>query len=267
MKELPIYIFLNQARTSRIGTFDQVLITLTQEASVMHGDGLFGLSSVECDTGVKRVQNFKVAINSPASTIQLKAEVEPGTINCTVRFYYGVTIRGMGHGRLRLFDTNTGGLGFTIFPKNYKDGCFITTATLNYLKKGDDCKELQLFRKVRDEFVENHFPKYAEAYRSVAPKIVERINQLENSEEIYKGIWEDYLSLVYEKLCENRYNEAFSIYTSLMEELSNDYLNRKVDKIETFMMDRLNSNLGFDIDRIIEEDNNESTNNLESKTT
>lgn len=74
--------------------------------------------------------------------------------------------------------------------------CFITTAVCDSFGKADDCYELTAFRNFRDKWLVNQSDgkNLIAEYYEVAPKIVEKINSLSNAAEIYKNIWNDYLS-------------------------------------------------------------------------
>ena len=74
--------------------------------------------------------------------------------------------------------------------------CFITTAVCDSFDKADDCYELTAFRNFRDKWLafQSDGKKLIAEYYDVAPKIVEKINSLTDSAEIYKNIWRDYLS-------------------------------------------------------------------------
>jgi len=73
--------------------------------------------------------------------------------------------------------------------------CFITTAVCDSFGKADDCYELTAFRNFRDKWLalQSDGKNLIAEYYEVAPKIVEKINSLTNSAEIYKNIWSDYL--------------------------------------------------------------------------
>ena len=75
------------------------------------------------------------------------------------------------------------------------EGCFITTAVCENFGKSDDCYELTAFRNFRDKWLtlQTDGKFLIEEYYNVAPKIVEKINSLTNSTEIYKNIWSNYL--------------------------------------------------------------------------
>lgn len=70
------------------------------------------------------------------------------------------------------------------------------TAVCDSFGKADDCYELTAFRNFRDKWLalQEDGKNLIAEYYDVAPKIVEKINSLSNSAEIYKNIWQDYLS-------------------------------------------------------------------------
>lgn len=74
--------------------------------------------------------------------------------------------------------------------------CYITTATCCALNKGDDCYELQMFRRFRDEWLlkQKDGKEIIDDYYRIAPKIVEMIDKQTNARLIYKNIWDSYLS-------------------------------------------------------------------------
>lgn len=74
-------------------------------------------------------------------------------------------------------------------------GCFITTAVCDSFGKADDCFELTTFRKFRDGWLTSQPDGKAliAEYYSIAPRIVDRINRLADSAQIYKSIWREYL--------------------------------------------------------------------------
>lgn len=75
-------------------------------------------------------------------------------------------------------------------------GCFITTAVCNSFGKTDDCYELTTFRKFRDTWLaaQPDGKSLIEEYYSIAPRIVDEINKLADSAQIYKNIWQKYLA-------------------------------------------------------------------------
>ena len=76
-----------------------------------------------------------------------------------------------------------------------KNGCFITTAVCKTLLKTDDCYELTMFRKFRDNWLmmQPDGEALIREYYAVAPAIVQRIDSLPNAKAIYHDILEMYL--------------------------------------------------------------------------
>ena len=77
-------------------------------------------------------------------------------------------------------------------PSNYdKEGCFISTACLEAEGLSDNCLELKILRKFRDDFVlkTEKGEREIEEYYRIAPIIVSKINSNENSQEIYKTLF------------------------------------------------------------------------------
>ena len=74
-------------------------------------------------------------------------------------------------------------------------GCFVTTAVCDSLGKPDDCAELTAFRNFRDGWLtaQPDGKSLIAEYYSVAPKIVDKINCLADSAQIYDSLREKYL--------------------------------------------------------------------------
>ena len=100
--------------------------------------------------------------------------------------------------------------------EQYKDqfnkGCFITTATCSALNKPDDCYELTTFRRFRDTWLlrQDDGSALIKEYYRIAPLIVDRINRLPNSEEIYRSIWNEWLAACLTLIEQNK-NEACKV--------------------------------------------------------
>ena len=104
--------------------------------------------------------------------------------------------------------------------------CYITTAVCESLGKDDDCYELNILRDYRDNYLRNAEggEKIVNAYYDIAPSIVKRINKCNNSNEIYKEIYEKYLSPCISLLENNKKDECKEIYSSMVIELEEKYL-------------------------------------------
>ena len=107
-----------------------------------------------------------------------------------------------------------------------RDSCFITTAICKSLGKADDCEELTTLRKFRDEWLVNQLEgkDLIAEYYSIAPQIVNKINSLPNSAQVYKNLLHDYLEpcLVF---IEHGNNQACKqLYTEMVTYLKGNYL-------------------------------------------
>lgn len=110
--------------------------------------------------------------------------------------------------------------------KNKKSGCFITTAVCDSFRKSDNCYELTSFRFFRDNWLIDQLDgaSLIAEYYSIAPKIVDKINRLKNSGEIYQSIWDEWLSSCL-KLIEQGRNEDCKIrYINMVNHLKKTFL-------------------------------------------
>ena len=73
--------------------------------------------------------------------------------------------------------------------------CFITTAVCESSGKPDDCEELKILRKFRDEFMlaDEERKKLVAEYYEIAPEIVRKIKTLENAGEIFSEILDRFI--------------------------------------------------------------------------
>ena len=98
-------------------------------------------------------------------------------------------------------------------------GCFITTATLTALGKGDKCHELETFRRFRDTYVAENYPNDIEEYYAKAPLIVDEIQKKADAIIVFNHLWKNDLSLAYKAIMEGKDEKAYSIYRNAMERL------------------------------------------------
>ena len=102
----------------------------------------------------------------------------------------------------------------------HKKFCYITTAVCQSFGKSDDCHELTVLRDYRDNYLASlpNGKELIEKYYDVAPTIVKHIDQRADAKEIYRSIWEEYLSPCISLIesgqmetCRKRYEEM--VYT------------------------------------------------------
>lgn len=108
------------------------------------------------------------------------------------------------------------------FKKHY---CYITTAVCRSLGKPEDCSELTLLRKFRDEYMQQseEGEKCIQEYYNIAPSIVKSIDKLPNSDEIYFNIWKKYLAPCIEDIKNKRQQECMVRYTEMVYDLQRKF--------------------------------------------
>ena len=95
----------------------------------------------------------------------------------------------------KVYENDSACLYFEETRSSSGTGCFLTTACCEYKGLPDDCHELTIMRKFRDEYLKSkqYGKEMIDAYYERAPKIVERINQSDRKNEmldyIYKEIY------------------------------------------------------------------------------
>lgn len=99
-----------------------------------------------------------------------------------------------------------------------KGGCYITTAICQQNGKPDNCYELQMFRRFRDEWLEKQpdGKNLIQEYYQTAPGIVEAIDKQPNSFAIYKNIENTYLKPCLKYIEEGRLEQCKSLYSEMV---------------------------------------------------
>ena len=105
--------------------------------------------------------------------------------------------------------------------------CYLTTACMkHYMDEFDDnCYYLDILRWFRDNYVSLEDKK---EYYSIAPKVVETINELENSNEMYNQIYYKVIQVCVRLIEYGRYDEAYCIYKENVLDLQNKYVKKLV---------------------------------------
>ncbi len=106
------------------------------------------------------------------------------------------------------------------FSKRDSGGCFLTTACCEYMSKPDNCYELAMMRKLRDEYIIETLGRkdLIDEYYACAPGIVEKLNKADNCEELYGKIYSDVTECaVYME--HERNDLAFEKYLKMFENL------------------------------------------------
>lgn len=117
------------------------------------------------------------------------------------------------------YDSIRGGFKKGIF-------CYITTAVCRSMDKPDDCYELNTLRAYRDGYLSEteEGRRIVEEYYNIAPTIVKRIDRQEDAHNIYRGIWEEYLSRCIRLIEEDEKDKCKELYISMVRSLKKEYL-------------------------------------------
>lgn len=111
---------------------------------------------------------------------------------------------------------------------DYKNAsrCFVTTAVCLTMGKPDDCEELTVMRKFRDDWL-RHRPGGAEQieeYYKIAPGIVKKIDAESNRKAIYEGIYWEYIVPCVDNAEKGNYSVTRRVYTDMLDRLKHQYV-------------------------------------------
>lgn len=103
--------------------------------------------------------------------------------------------------------------------------CFITTAVCRALQKGDDCEELMVMRRFRDDarVADPLLQEMIGEYYRVAPEIIQRIQASGQADAVYQQLWTDELCPVLRNLHHHEYRQAALGYIAMVERLSHQF--------------------------------------------
>jgi hypothetical protein len=104
--------------------------------------------------------------------------------------------------------------------------CFITTAICKSFNKPDNCYELTIFRKFRDNWLKKQpdGESLINEYYNIAPIIVQKIDKSPNKDEIYFLIWEKWLKPCLNSIEEGMFDKCKFLYISMVNELRKIYV-------------------------------------------
>ena len=103
--------------------------------------------------------------------------------------------------------------------------CFVTTAVMQSLGKADDCEELEMMRRFRDEYLirNQEGESLVTEYYRIAPEIIQRINTRADANQIYHTIWESFLRPSLNALHEGNKPRAEQLYIQMVKQLAERY--------------------------------------------
>ena len=112
----------------------------------------------------------------------------------------------------------------------YKDEggstCYLSTACVVAMDLSDNCEELNILRKFRDDYMATDMKMKNDIceYYKYAPQIVKSINLLSDYKEIYKDIYTRLICPCVKYITKGEYQKAYKLYKSIYFELKNKYL-------------------------------------------
>lgn len=106
-----------------------------------------------------------------------------------------------------------------------KGGCFITTAACRALHAADNCEELEILRRFRDEHIcdSNSGQELVYEYYRIGPLIVEKIDSQPDSQAIYDHLWNQYIYPSYSEILKRDWKTAKLIYITMVKELCEQF--------------------------------------------
>ncbi len=123
-------------------------------------------------------------------------------------------------------------------------GCFITTACVKYAGMSDDCFELTIIRRFRDNYIHNlpNGNQLLEDYYKIAPLILKNILSSAEVNKVLSSLREK-VKLVVHLIQNNKHSEVMAIYDITLSELRDKYgettENKGPAKKQTRNIDRL----------------------------
>jgi len=110
--------------------------------------------------------------------------------------------------------------------KEEEDDCFLTTACVSILGKPDNCTELSMLRKFRDEILKSSVTgkKLIKDYYEIAPQIVKAIALKKHQKEIYTEIYQQMIVPTLACINHDDHRGAISIYKNYTLKLKETYL-------------------------------------------
>ncbi|MBQ9592851.1 MAG: hypothetical protein IJR36_03115 [Lachnospiraceae bacterium] len=103
--------------------------------------------------------------------------------------------------------------------------CYITTAVCETFGKPDNCYELMSFREFRDEYLlkQPEGEALVQEYYELAPRIVAAIDMRPDREQIYEGIWEEYLAPCLSMIEQEAYEDCADRYVTMVRTMEQKY--------------------------------------------
>lgn len=110
-----------------------------------------------------------------------------------------------------------------------QDRCYITTAVCESFGKDNNCYELQMFRKFRDNWLKRQKDgdRLIQEYYQTAPIIVKNIQRQPNADIIFQNIWDQYLCKCLMYIENEEYEKCKDLYISMVDQMKEKYVDQE----------------------------------------
>ncbi len=125
------------------------------------------------------------------------------------------------------FHTSVGKASFEDINNGFhRKLCYVTTAVCESIGKEPGCYELQVLKNYRDGYLETLPDGHAlvEEYYDIAPTIVKRIEKQGDRDEIYRGLYQDYIMPCIQDIENQKYETCRERYQEMVKGLKAKYI-------------------------------------------
>jgi len=125
------------------------------------------------------------------------------------------------------FHTSVGKASFEDINNGFhRKLCYVTTAVCESIGKEPGCYELQVLKNYRDGYLETLPDGHAlvEEYYDIAPTIVKRIEKQGNRDEIYRGLYQNYIMPCIQDIENQKYETCRERYQKMVKGLKAKYI-------------------------------------------
>lgn len=159
--------------------------------------------------------NFLISVYLVPAILKYPAQVSEPFADCLIEAWN------------RELQTNIGKAKYDDIDNGFhRKLCYITTAVCESLGKGPDCRELQLLKDYRDQYMSatKEGRALVEAYYDIAPTIVKRINRQPDRDQIYQKLYQEYLLPCIDQIKAQEYEACKAGYQEMVLALKEKYM-------------------------------------------
>lgn len=222
-----------------LGTFYSTLFSYPADKNDERAVALFikaaekGCLSSQCNLAIHYYQGLGVKEDKSQAIYWWTQAAKQGNViaqyNLGQRYEYGEGVERSKEKALYWYDeaAKQGYKKAIESAKKLREGCYITTAVCKSFGKADDCYELQMFRKFRDQWLkcQSDGEMFIQEYYRTAPIIVEKINSKDKSNLIYEEIWNKYLKTCLYYIEIRQYEPCKKLYIQMVQDMKKLFVN------------------------------------------